>query len=153
MGYYKCQLEKGHLGNHQYSHDGESWPRRKYTVQWERDDEKDFIFTEEDMSKTNINDVFDYVKANFNFLSLKYHFEDDSLHGAVPHIRINAEYYSDFEDNDVFYDKLLNEENEMRTYIDENLLFNGKILNQRDTLRLHLSVYPKENTHNGNTDE
>ena len=143
MGYYTCQLEKDHIGAHQYSHDGKGWPRRKYQILWEIDEEKDYIFTKDDMDKTNINDVFNYIKTNFNILSFEYYFEDNSIHSAVPCIWIKAEYYSDFEDNDMFYDKLDKEENEIRKYIDDNLLFNDKILNQRDTLYVHLSTYPK----------
>ena len=143
MGYYECQLEKNHLGNHSYSHDGKGWPNRKYQLIWERDEEKDYIFTEDDMNRTNINDVFNYIKDNFNILSLNYHFDDDSLNGSVPCIWINAEYNSDFEDNDIFYQKLRDEENEINNYIDDNLMFNGSILNQRDILNIHLSIYSK----------
>ena len=68
-GYLECELEKGHIGNHQFSHNGESWPNRKYQVLWERDPEKDFIFLEDHLKEINFEEAFIYIKENFNILS------------------------------------------------------------------------------------
>lgn len=140
MGYLECELEEGHSGDHQFSHNGESWPNRKYQITWERDTEKDFIFKEEHLSEINFEDVFVYIKDNYNILSYNYKFEDDSIHGSTPILSLNVEYNRDFEDTDEF---LWTKESAIGLYLDDNLLFRGKSINQ-DSLSIHLSIYPKE---------
>ena len=72
MGYLECELKEGHSGDHQSSHNGESWPGRKYKITWERETEKDFIFREEHLSEINFDEVFVYIKDNYNILSYNY---------------------------------------------------------------------------------
>ena len=143
MGYLECELEEGHSGDHQFSHNGESWPMRKYQVTWERDEEKDFIFLEEYLKEINFEDVFVYIKDNFNILSYNYNFEDDSIYGSTPILWLNVEYNRDFEDTDEFYEILWSEESAIRLHLNDNLLFRDNLINQ-DTLSIHLSIYPKE---------
>ena len=143
MGYLECELEEGHSGDHQFSHNGDSWPRRKYQITWERDEEKDFIFKEEHLSEINFEDVFVYIKDKYNILSYNYKFRDNSIHGSTPILWLNIEYNGDFEDTDEFLEILWDEESAIRAYLHDNLLFRGKQIN-RDTLSIHLSIYPKE---------
>ena len=117
MGYFKCELEEDHIGDHQFSHNAEKWPRRKYTITWERDTEKDFFFKEEHLSEINFDDVFDYIKDNYNILSYNYKFVDDSIHGSTPILWLNVEYFEDFK-------KIIVEKNLQEDFIEglENLL-------------------------------
>ena len=143
MGYLECELKEGHSGDHQSSHNGESWPGRKYKITWERDTEKDFIFREEHLSEINFDEVFVYIKDNYNILSYNYKFEDDYIQGSTPILFLNLEYSRDFKDTVEFYEILWAEESAIRAYLDDNLLFRGKSINQ-DVLSIHLSIYPKE---------
>lgn len=144
MGYLECELEKDHFGDHQFSHDGEYWPKRKYQVTWERDTEKDFIFLEEHLLETNINEVLNYIKNHFNIVSFNYKFDDDAIYGATPILWLYMEYFEDFQDTDEFYKVIWDEESKIREYIDQNLLFRNKCIT-RDTLSIHLIINPKEN--------
>lgn len=141
MGYFKCELEEDHIGDHQFSHNAEKWPRRKYTITWERDEEKDFIFREEYLNDVNFEDVFVYIKNNYNILSYYHVFEDDPIQGSTPILWLYFEYNSDFKDNDEFYEKLFKEESIIGQYVHNNLLFRGKTIN-RDTLSVHISTFP-----------
>lgn len=143
MGYLECELEKNHLGNHQFSHNGESWPKRKYQITWERDAEKDFIFLEEHLRETNINEVCNYIQNNFNIISFDYKFDDDVIYGATPILWLFMEYFEDFQDTIGFYEVIWDEESKIREYIDQNLLFRNKYIS-REMLSIHLSVNPKE---------
>ena len=142
-GYLECELEEGHSGNHQFTHSGETWPRRKYQITWERDYEKDFIFLEEYLEEINFEDVFLYIKDNFNILSYDYIFEDDSIHSATPILWLNMKYNQNFINDDSFYEILWDEENKIRKYLDDNLLFRGKPIS-REMLSIHLNIYPKD---------
>ena len=142
MGYLECELEEGHSGDHQFSHNGESWPMRKYQITWERDTEKDLIFKEEHLSEINFEDVFVYIKDNFNILSYNYNFEDEAIYGATPILWLNVEYNIDFEDTDEFYEILWAEESAIRAYLHDNLLFRGNPIS-REMLSIHLSINPK----------
>ena len=139
MGYLECELEEGHSVDHQFSHNGESWPRRNYQITWERDSEKDFIFKEEHLSEINFEDVFVYIKDNYNILSYNYKFRDNSIHGSTPILWLNIEYNRDFEDTDEFLEILWDEESAIRAYLHDNLLFRGKPIS-RDLLSMHLSI-------------
>lgn len=148
MGYLECELEKDHIGHHQFTHNGETWPKRKYQISWERDSEKDFIFLEEYLKEINFEEVFVYIKENFNILSYNYKFEDDAIYGATPLLWLNVEYNQDFEEDDAFYEIIWAEESKINAYLHDNLLFRGKQIH-RDTLSIHLSIYPKnEGEHN-----
>ena len=143
MGYLECELEEGHSVDHQFSHNGESWPMRKYQITWERDSEKDFIFKEEHLSEINFDDVFVYIKDNYNILSYNYKFVDDSIYGSTPILWLNVEYFEYFKEEIHFYEVIWAEESKINVYLRDNLLFRGKQIN-RDTLSIHLSIYPKE---------
>ena len=139
MGYLECELKEGHSGDHHFSHNGESWPGRKYKITWERDEEKDFIFKEEYLKEINFEEVFINIKDNYNILSYNYKFRDDSIYGATPTLWIYAEYFEEYEDTDEFFEKIWEEESKIRAYLDENLLFRGKPIS-RDLLSMHLSI-------------
>jgi hypothetical protein len=109
--------------------------KRKYQISWERDSEKDFIFLEEHLLEINFEEAFIYIKENFNILSYNYKFDDDTIYGATPILWLNMEYYQDFQEDDNFYEVIWAEENKIRTYLDNNLLFRGKQIH-RDTLSL-----------------
>lgn len=142
-GYLKCELEQGHSGNHQFTHNGETWPRRKYQITWERDEEKDFIFLEEYLKEINFEDVFLYIKDNFNILSYDYIFKDDAKDGGTPTLLVNMEYNQDFINDVSFYETLWDEESKIRLYLDDNLLFRGKPISN-ETLFINLNIYPKD---------
>lgn len=142
-GYLECELEQGHSGNHQFTHSGETWPRRKYQITWERDEEKDFIFLEEYLKEINFEDVFLYIKDNFNILSYDYIFKDDAKDGATPTLLVYMEYNQDFINDVSFYETLWDEESKIRLYLDDNLLFRGKPISN-ETLFIYLNIYPKD---------
>lgn len=142
MGYLECELEEGHLGTHQFTHNGESWPRRKYQITWERDTEKDFIFKEEYLKEINFDEVFINIKESFNIISFDYKFEDEAIYGATPILWLNIEYFEDFKEDDTFYEVIWAEESKIRAYLDENLLFRGNPIS-REMLSIHLSINPK----------
>lgn len=67
MGYYTCQLKAGHSGNHKYSHipaNANSWPERKYTLEWEQDILADTNVTEKMIKEeTNLYSVINAIKS------------------------------------------------------------------------------------------
>lgn len=141
MGYYECSLPKGHDGDHSFSHSGDKWPKRKYSITWEQDIEKDIIFTEEMLKCTNINDVFEYIKGNFNITEIEYNYVDDSLHGSTPSIWVYPKWNKEIEDTDECYEIIWNLESKIRKYIDNSLLYNDRLLSSyEDILDIHLSI-------------
>lgn len=72
-GYYECDLEKNHIGNHKYSENKLSknnWRKRAYAIEWERDEKKDIIITLKWIKKnTNLEDICNKILKKYNFLS------------------------------------------------------------------------------------
>ena len=142
MGHYKCQLTKGHKGDHSYFHDGKSWPKRKYSITWEQDTDRDIIFREEMLKDTNINEVFENIKEKFNIIEIEYNYEDDAIHGSTPSIWINAKWHKEIVDTDDCYEIIWNLESEIRKYIDSSLLYNDRLMSSYDELLdIHFSIY------------
>ena len=129
MGYYECQLEKGHEGNHSFSHDGKSrWPRVAYKLEWEQDAERDIIFTEEMLEDTTLKEICIEILETFDVKEISYNYEDDSLHGETPILWISAKYKYDSIDSEEFYTMLGDLEYEIREFIDDRFMYNGKLV-------------------------
>lgn len=142
MGYYECQLEVNHIGNHSYYHNGETWPKRKYTITWEKDIEKDIIFTEQMLLETNINDVFNNIKEKFKIDDINYDYNDDPLTGSTPSIWIQAKWNEEIVDSIECCNIVWDLETEIRKYIDENLIYNNRLLSTYDEmLNVFLNIY------------
>ena len=86
-----------------------------------------------------MEEVFINIKDNYNILSYNYKFRDEPIYGATPTLWIYAEYFEEYEDTDEFFEKIWEEESNIRAYLDENLLFRGKSIS-RDILSIHLSI-------------
>lgn len=146
MGYYECQLERYHNGNHSFSHDGKSsWPSVPYKIEWEQNAERDIIFTEEMLKETNLEDIYADILKMFDIVKVTHNYTDDSLHGETPILWIYAKYKEDFNDSEErseeFYEILWDLESEIRNYIDEKLIYKGKLVNEyQDLLQTHLSM-------------
>ncbi len=89
MGYYECQLEKGHKGNHKFEHNGESFPRRNYSISWEPNEKLDIIFTEEMLKETNLDEVIEKIKSLDITNEVRVEYNDD--YGAIPKLMIYVE--------------------------------------------------------------
>lgn len=140
MGYYECDLEVGHIGNHSYTHNADSWPRRKYILTWERNEEKDYIFKECDLVQTNLKELIEYIKKNFNIIDAQYNFTDDSIHGSTPILWISFISDIKFEDTEKFYEELCAQETEIEKYFYDNFKFNNKTLYDSEILDFYISV-------------
>ena len=89
MGYYEYQLEKGHKGNHKFVHNGESFPRRNYSISWEPNEKLDIIFTEEMLKETNLNGVIEKIKSLDIVSEVRVEYNDD--YDAIPKLMIYVE--------------------------------------------------------------
>ena len=89
MGYYECQLEKGHKGNHKFVHNGESFPRRNYSISWEPNEKLDIIFTEEMLKETNLDEVIEKIKNLDITNEVRFEYNDD--YDATPKLIIYVE--------------------------------------------------------------
>lgn len=143
MGYYTCQLAANHVGDHSYEHKPEEcgFPIRPFSIKWEQIPELDFIFTVEHLKQTNLDEVIDYIKHNFNISTVDYNFIDDSLHGAVPHIWLNIEYSKTSGNLDEYYYHKMNMvESKIIKYIEDSLVYDNKPIS-RKILEVIINIY------------
>lgn len=89
MGYYECQLEKNHEGNHKYTEDKtlkNNWRKRNYSIEWEVNPKKDLILDLEWMkTQTNLVSILDDLLKKYDFFS-HYKIENpfnEPIHGSA----------------------------------------------------------------------
>lgn len=150
MGYFECQLDIGHIGDHQYTRnpaiDSDETPFR---IIWKPMDSKDLVIDETWLlNNTNFQNVLEQILLFPEITKIEYIFQDDPVHGAVPSIWINTEttLYTTAELEDVtnnVVDIIYNGEHKIRQFIRNhlvNVLDNTPISDYR--LRFHIQTLP-----------
>lgn len=90
MGYYECDLPKGHEGRHSVNIESKhSTPA--YKIEWEKDSKRDILITKDWLfENTNIQSSIDKVMDRFPFLK-EYKIEEDfndPIHGKDYNIQV-----------------------------------------------------------------
>ena len=137
MGYYECQLEKGHEGNHKFVHNGESFPRRNYLISWEPNEKFDIIFTEEMLKETNLNEVIEKIESLDIVSEVRFEYNDD--YDAIPKLMIYVELkmhdLTTEQDSEIWYN-IYNIYNILK-----EIKYKNEILDDMSIVNILLSVY------------
>jgi hypothetical protein len=147
MGYFECELEVGHDGNHQYTHKPtkqNSWPDREYTIIWEQITDKDFVVTEEWLENdTNLNAVLNGIIVNTPVLTkYEWAFQDDPLYGSTPSVWLNVGYAGDYPTDENGYGEVFKEETKLHEAIEKSVVTkSGKKVLDYD-LHFHIQILP-----------
>ena len=134
MGYYECQLEKGHEGNHKFEHNGESFPKRNYSISWEPNEKLDVIFTEEMLKETNLDEVIEKIKGLdiVNGVRIKYSDDYDALPKLMIYVFLTLQNLTTEQDSEIWY-SIYN--------ILKEIKYKNEILDDMSIVDILLSVY------------
>ena len=149
MGYFECELNKGHSGTHQFTHNHtkkDPWPEREYTITWKQDPNKDFIINEDFIKdETNFESLVSNVIDSTTYLThYNWYFNDDALYGATPVIWLNVGYDGTYPTDSDGYGEVFKEESKLYTLMEESLKTkDGKRVYDYN-IQCHIQMLPTE---------
>lgn len=100
MGYFECQLPKGHEGNHFFKED--DFDKRTFNISWEQNQKLDIIFNKEKVFElTNLQETLEIVVNTFDTI-LDYTLSDKEFNEPLygPDFTLNIEFSLNIEFDD-----------------------------------------------------